>query len=187
MKKYFFTLIAVLLLVNLPMAFSQKKAAFTDKAQFLNERVESSLTVRLRADSVEMTSLIDTRKRCDYWFSELTKNNGNLFLSVTDCNDVIIGKKDLGSTIFTASDEEKGLLLYFAFADIIRNPGKSGLPVSKPQEYPGRAVTASSTDVNVDAGQHRSRYFLPLLPIILKRVNCITTTSIFLFTMSSMV
>lgn len=159
MNRFLFIVFAALISVNMPMAYSQKKAAFTDRAQFLNERVESALAGRLRADSVELTSLIDTRKRCDYWFSDLSVENGNLLLSVTDCNDAVAGKKDLGSTILTASDEEKALLLYYALSDIIRNPGKNAIPPVKAKEYTVNSEPEPASIVAADPGQHRSRYF----------------------------
>jgi hypothetical protein len=159
MKKIFaLTLIASILTVSLP-AVAQKKVALTDKAQFLTPGIETSLRDRLKADSLDLTSIIDTRIRCDYWFTTLSKTGNELLLSVLDCNDKPAGTKNLGTRIFSATDSEKALLVYFALSEIIKNPYKnSGENISVPvQAVP--ASTQGGEATLPDPGQHRTRYF----------------------------
>jgi hypothetical protein len=103
--------------------------------------------------------MIDTRNRCDYWFGTLSKVGNELILSVLDCNDKSIGTKNLGSRIFTATDSEKALLLYFNLTEIIKNPNKEtgeAVPVTT-QNAPS---VAQQNELPVpDPGQHRTRYF----------------------------
>jgi hypothetical protein len=97
--------------------------------------------------------MIDNRKRCEYWFATLTKTGDELQLSVTDCNDKTAGSKNLGTVIFSASDQEKALLLYYAISDVIRNPYKAATPVSQATTVQQEILPPP------DPGQHKSRYF----------------------------
>lgn len=149
---YNLTSIAGMILALTSSVAGQSKLVINDRAQVLNESVELMLSDRLHSDSVELTSLIDTRKRCEYWFAALLKTGNDLQLSILDCNDKEAGSKNLGSRILTAADSEKALLLHFAIAEIVKNPYTyiaEVTPSSTPQEA-GLAIS--------DPGQHRSRY-----------------------------
>ena len=145
--------------------FAQKYVVIDDRAQFLSESVESSLGVRLKDDSLELTSVIDSKKRCEYWFATMYKTGSELYLSIIDCNDRIAGKKNLGTVIFSASDSEKTLLLYFAVSEIIKNPYRLIEQAPSSQNIqslpsPGGLVIGGETIISEsDPGQHRSRYF----------------------------
>lgn len=149
---------AMLILMN--QVSAQSKLTVNDKAQFFSETVELLLRERLKADSVELTSLIDNRKRCDYWFATLVKSGSDLLLSVEDCIDKSAGNKNLGKVIFTASEEEKALLLYFALTEIINNPDINADPsvVSSVPSTSAGLTNRGDTILQSDQGQHRSRY-----------------------------
>ncbi|MBK7626860.1 MAG: hypothetical protein IPJ16_06610 [Bacteroidales bacterium] len=159
MKKNLFLLITAINLIAVSPVYTQSKVALTDKAGILTGETETMLSERLRADSYELTSMIDTRRRCDYWFVTLSTQDNELFMSVSDCNDKAAGSKNIGSKIVTANDSEKALLLYYAFSEIIKNPYKSTgdltpeslKEVSEEQSVQDKPLT--------DPGQHKSRYF----------------------------
>jgi hypothetical protein len=163
-KKVLFS-VAITLMLSLMPVLAQKKIAVDDRIQVLTEPVEAALGNRLRNDSIELTSVIDNKKRCDYWFATLNKYGNDLFLSVVDCNDKVAGTKDLGSVIFSATDSEKALLLYFAISDIIRNPyltvsNNAGAEKNQPLPQPSGLQSGPDTiEVANDPGQHKSRYF----------------------------
>jgi len=152
--KYVYILISVagMILLSTYSLPGQSKLVINDRAQFLNESIELMLSERLHSDSLELTSLIDNRQRCEYWFAALLKTGNDLQLSILDCNDKEAGSKNLGSRILTATDSEKALLLHFAIAEIVNNPYAyvaEAVPLSTPQE---------AVPVDSDPGQHRSRY-----------------------------
>lgn len=149
---------AAIILAVAPV-FAQSKVALTDKVQLITGETETLLKDRLQADSYELTSMIDTRKRCDYWFFTLSMKGDDLIMSVTDCNDKAAGSKNMGSKILTANDSEKALLLYFALSEILKNPYKDTVDLTP---EPERIVTTASADTLIaktDPGQHKTRYF----------------------------
>jgi hypothetical protein len=157
--------VAATFLLSIMPGMSQKKIVIDDRAQFLTEPVESALANRLRSDSVELTSVIDNKKRCEYWFATLIRTGSDINLSVIDCNDRVAGKKNLGTVINSAADSEKALLLYFAVSEIIRNPSlteSKGVGYENNQSIPqpsGLQAGNDTIEVVSDPGQHRSRYF----------------------------
>lgn len=156
MKKSLFITIAVTLILSLLPVAAQKKLAVNDNIQFLTADVETALKNRLAADTIELTSLVDTKKRCEYWFASLDREGNDLIISVKDCKDKAAGTRNLGSRIFSANDSEKALLLYFAISETLRNPYKStdgltNVQLQKQDTSAGVRIT--------DPGQHSTRYF----------------------------
>src|SRR5512133_1161258 len=94
--------ILIIFAVIIPIE-AQKKLVIIDKAQFINAEIEKILIDRLAAESIELTSIVDTKKRCDYWFANLVKSESGLQLELIDCNDKTAGTKNLGSRIMTAA------------------------------------------------------------------------------------
>ena len=161
MKDPLLIIIALILMTVAPTLNAQNKLAITDKAQFLSGRIETILADRLANDSIELTSIIDTRRRCDYLFATLITEGGELKLSVVDCNDKLAGSKNLGSRILEASDSEKALLLYFALSEILKGPYKAAGETA-PALAPATSAASSSSNNEfpiTDPGQHRTRYF----------------------------
>jgi hypothetical protein len=165
MKKIILAALTGILIFSVCPLSAQKKLAFNDRVQILSGPVESKLGERLKGDSIELTSLIDNRRRCDYWFATLLKTGADLFLNVVDCNDRQAGNRNLGSGIFSANDSEKALLIYFAVSDILKNP-YSNVEVTNPsvssQTLPSPESLSQSQNIQqpeADPGQHRSRYF----------------------------
>lgn len=165
MKKFLLSALTGILVFSVCPLTAQKKLTINDKAQILSDAVEASLGERLKGDSVELTSLIDNRRRCDYWFATLQKTGSDLQLNVMDCNDRQAGSRNLGSTIFSANDPEKTLLIYFAVSDIIRNPYKNVVettPYGVTPQIPSPESLNPSQNIplpEADPGQHKTRYF----------------------------
>jgi hypothetical protein len=147
-----FLTLALMIMATPYYGKAQSKIVINDRAQFLGEPFESLLRDRLQTDSIELTSMIDNRKRCDYWFATLLKTGNDLQLSILDCNDKEAGSKNLGSKIQAATDSEKALLLHFAISEIVKNP-YSSVTAAAPLTVTQETITDQS-----DPGQHRSRY-----------------------------
>ncbi len=159
MKKILFLIPAAIIILTADPVFAQTKVAVTDKVQLLTGDAESLLEERLKADSYELTSMIDTRRRCDYWFVTLSAQANELIMSVSDCNDKAAGSKNIGSKIMTANDSEKALLLYYALSEILKDPYKNTADLTP---EPGEVISAEQSAEVIpatDPGQHKSRYF----------------------------
>jgi hypothetical protein len=159
MKKSIFLSLAVMYIIVVSPAFSQSKVAITDKAQFLNEEIESMLSDRIKMDSLELTTMIDTRRRCDYWFVILAMQADELIITVLDCNEKFAGSKNIGSKVLSAKDSEKALLLYFAISEVLEKPYKKTAERGSQPIPEVSALTDDSELHGSEAGQHKTRYF----------------------------
>ena len=163
MKKRPFIWIILLFLASIVPTKAQNMLVINDVDGFLNEAVETALKNRLAGDSIELTSVLDMRRRCEYWIASLALKNNELTVTVTGCNDVVAGTKNIGSRIMQATDDDKAMLLYFALSEIFANPYKAGdtpIPVrqadmpTEPDQQP-----STTSRLAPDPDQHRSRYF----------------------------
>jgi hypothetical protein len=163
MKKRPLILILILFLASLLTTKAQNMLVINDVDSFINEAVEAALKNRLKGDSIELTTVLDMKRRCEYWLASLTLKNNELTLTVTGCNDVAAGTKNLGSRILQATDEDKAMLLYFALTEIFANPYRTEvvpLPAREGDFPVEQAQQADDTpQLSPDPEQHRSRYF----------------------------
>lgn len=163
MKKMPVTLIILLFLAFIMPVKAQNMLVINDISGFVDEPVETALKIRLEGDSITLTSVLDMRRRCEYWLASLALKNNELILTVTGCNDVVTGTKNLGSRILQATGQDKAMLLYFALSEIFANPAKTSDTQIPVQQEDAIAESQKQSDVapalipNPD--QHRSRYF----------------------------
>jgi hypothetical protein len=161
MKKTLFIMCALSVLFSVKPLLAQRKLAITDKSGTLSAEVETLLHERLMADSIELTSMVDMRRKCDYWFASLFLQENELVVSLMDCQDKPAGTKNLGSRILGASNDEKALLIYYALSELINAPYKN-LPAeipAVPPSIPAPIPAAPAVPAIADPGKHRSRYF----------------------------
>lgn len=138
---------------------AQNKIALDDRANILTSDAEAILKGRLEDENLELTSSVDFRNRCDYWFGTTYVDEEQVFISIKDCNDKITGVKNLGSRIFTANDQEKALLMYFAISEIISEPGKFVPEEKTPVVQPAYTPAYFTEPRELDPGEHKTRYF----------------------------
>jgi len=151
-----------LMLLSTSFLIAQDKLVIKDRIQFLTEGTEMLLQERLVADSLVIASMVDTRRLCEYWFMSLLKEGDELVMQILDCEDKPVGSRNLGSRIFSATDQEKTLLLYFALTEIIKNPYREMKEAVAPTPEPAaQAVVIEGKNVEpvVNPEQHKSRYF----------------------------
>ena len=160
MKKHILLSLIQLVIIAAPRLSAQSQLALSDKSGLVSSEVEAFLKDRFQTDGIELTSMVDFRKKCDYWFVTTYTQNNELILSVHDCHDHQAGTKNLGSMVLKAADSEKALLIYFAVSEILKEPGKA-LPVAKaPLAETVPADQASErTMEGTDPGIHKTRYF----------------------------
>ena len=135
------------------------KLVLDDQVQLLNEESEKLLGKRLRADSIELTSVVDFKQRCTYYYTELSSQGEDVLLSLTDCNQLLLGSKNLGSRVLTSSEQEVSMLLAFAILDIVSDPGKHMTAV---EILSSEKDVQSAEDVNREGtinDEHKTRYF----------------------------
>lgn len=156
MRKYLMIVCLSLISFAPGLIFAQSKISLDDRTGLVSTETENLLKERLLADSLDLTSLVDMKQKCQYWFAEISGQNDDLVLKISDCNQNTIGEKNLGSRIKTASPSEASLLLYFNLTEILMSPGKY-LPAEAPATTTVRTEGTGSTFRNGDA--HRSRYF----------------------------
>ena len=155
-KSILFVLGAIFLSVN---AFSQGMLVVDDRANLLNPGTELLVSESLRQDSIELTSVVDYKQRCLYYFTEFSVVGGEAFVTIRNCVDDVLGRKNLGTRILSSDDQEKSLLLTYALLDIIAEPGKhiavdrSNIAVQANQDNGGTFQGSALND------EHKSRYF----------------------------
>ncbi|HLN20608.1 MAG TPA: hypothetical protein VK213_05935 [Bacteroidales bacterium] len=161
------TLIGALIVLLVFPANAQNKLVINDRAEFLNNAVESALSDRLSADSITLSNLIDNRRRCEYWYATLVREKNNILVTVNDCNDKVAGSRDMGSVVVSATDAEKSTLLYFALSEILKN--KYSQADNRPGSVQLKQEEQASQDTTDPGTHHSSRYFFSPSSMNLKK------------------
>jgi hypothetical protein len=150
----------MVLAVTFLHAQAQQKLAMNDKALILSGETENLFVQRLQGDNLELTYSVDFKRKCEYWFAEISLENEDVVLTIKNCDDKIAGSKNLGKKIREVPDSDKAMLLYYAVSEILNEPYKNvpqpGVEASvqpSPLAPPARIVTP------INPGQHRTRYF----------------------------
>lgn len=149
------TLVMVFLLCGAGAA-AQNKLVIKDKPGVITSGVESILASRFANDSIELTSIIDTRIQCEYWIADLEIINGELHIQVTACNNNTAGRRNLGTGIISADEESRAMLVYFALSDIITHPYRE---TEETENVIARQTPVQQPDAPPDPGNHKTRYF----------------------------
>ncbi|MEN8229061.1 MAG: hypothetical protein ABFS38_12965 [Bacteroidota bacterium] len=156
MNRYVTTfLIALLFSVSV---YSQDKLVFDDRTGLLTGEVEELVKVKLAENDIEYTTLVDFKVKCEYYFTVLTLVEDDVVVSVMDCDDQLLGYKNLGSQIQTATPEEKSFLLSYNISEIIAAPGKY-TDQTETWEESSDTETEAPEDVSFETSDHNTRYF----------------------------
>lgn len=117
------TLPGLILSLICACSYSQTKIVLDDKAGIINNKTDSLLRNNLSENNIELVSLVDFRKKCEYTFSVLERTENNYRVTIEDCNSKLIGVKDLGQSFTNLKEYEKVIILSYALRDILENPG----------------------------------------------------------------
>jgi hypothetical protein len=181
------TLLFCTLLFFLLAVSAQDKLVINDRSGILSTELEGVISQKLREEGLSYTSVVDFTKRCEYFFSVLQKSGEDLLLRISDCNETLLGEKNLGSRMMTAMLSEQGILVSYAILDIISEPGKYMLPAVTEAPVPAAPVEAApSASVpaprrdSAFADEHNTRYFFAPSAYNLKKGESYYNTIYFL-------
>lgn len=165
------SVLVFVLLISPIFSLAQNKLVVDDRTGLLSAELEAVLTEKLAAEAISYTNTVDFRSPCSYYYAGLEKTGDDLILRIRDCDDNVLGAKNMGSSIKGASGEEQGLLLSFAIRDILSSPGAYLLyPATAPaaataapagpEAKPASQVQAESQPADTTlSNEHDSRYF----------------------------
>jgi len=155
-----FSVVISLLFISISIT-AQDKLTIADRAEILSTPLEILLHERLATDGIEFTLIVDMRSRCDYWFVSTYMINGELMITISDCNEEVAGSRNMGKSVLNATDNDKALLIYYAIKDIITEPGTYKIDNTEISTTEPSIAENSESYVSPepDAGEHRSRYF----------------------------
>lgn len=145
------------LFIFLPL-YPQSMIVINDQAQLLNNNTEKLLTEKLEARNLEYTKVVDFSDRCNYYFGTLRQIDNDIILQLKDCNDMLFGKKSLGRSLISATEEEKAILISFALFDLTEQlpteiiDDEEEFQDEKPEKLPAE-------DILPLENEHTSRYF----------------------------
>ena len=161
-------------------AFSQNKLVLDDRLDLVSGEVEELLKEKLAEEDILYETIVNYKTRCEYYFSEITGESSDAVLTIKDCDDRLIGRKNLGSRIVTVSSQEKVVLLSYAVMDILNEPGKfNDNPVSEAEMLP---LTPEMEQLMADplVNEHDTRYFFAPSAYNLKKGELYYNTVYFL-------
>jgi len=157
-----FILISILSVIVFTVS-AQSKIVIDDRSSIINEQVENLLKEKFQDKNLELTSSVDFKTKCDYYFATISQNNRGFVIKVEDCENTILGSLFAGSHLNEAGDQEKAVILFYNISDIIENPSYSD-SYSKTDDETAEAVHPDSIE-----SEHDSRYFFAPSALPLKK------------------
>ncbi|MBN2485059.1 MAG: hypothetical protein JXB34_03700 [Bacteroidales bacterium] len=157
--------IVAFVLLHIVAAFSQTKIVVENKAGSLSPEFDSALQQKLTEFNLELVTLVDFKKKCDYFFAELLTEGQNTLLKLKNCNDILLGEKDLGYSFDVLNDNNKAVVLGIAIFDIVENPKEYAAKQNfnkATEQNPPAAVEEIPLEADIRNGQptnqHQSRH-----------------------------
>ncbi len=165
--KGFLFYILVFLLCSIS-SFAQRMVVINDQSNVMTEEMEAALSEHLAQDQLTLTSMVDFKNKCDYYYVTLTAEN-QPSIEVARCNDESLGSRTLGKNYDAISPKDQPVLIYYAISDIIENPS-----VQPEVQQDGDTTQSTSTT------EHGSRYFFAPAAYGLKKGELYYSTLYFL-------
>ncbi len=159
---------------------AQDKFVIDDRSGLLTSELEEKLVQKLQEEDLSLTSMVDFTKRCEYYFSSFQKSGDDLLIKISDCNEVILGEKNLGSRITTAPVSEQGVLISYAILDILSEPGKYFFSAPATAQATTAASPPAPKKDSAFADEHNTRYFFAPSAYTLKKGEAYYNTVYFL-------
>lgn len=171
------------LIISSLFASAQDKIAIDDRTDILSVELEKVLGEKLEQEGLALTQMVDFSKRCEYYFSVLKKTDEDLIIILNDCEQALLGEKNLGSGILSAPPSEQAILISYALMDMIREPGKYISAAPAATQTPGAEGSEGSAPQRRDsayADEHNTRYFFAPSAYNLKKGEAYYNTIYFL-------
>ncbi len=157
MSKYVLLLLIAVNVCN--TSYSQDKLVIDDRSDLLTAEIEELLEAKLAESDIGYTTMVDFKVRCEYYFSELTLMGDDVLISVKDCNNNILGSKNLGTLIHSSTAQEKSFLLSYNILEIVANPEKYFDQVGGTEADEPNKEDEASGDTEHQINEHNTRYF----------------------------
>ena len=157
MKSIFPVIGIIFLSIVVFQAKAQDKIVIDDRTSVLNAEVETLLQKKFLEKNLFLTNSVDFREKCDYYFSTISKTERGYELKIEDCNNKELGSVFAGSNLESISNEEKAVIIFYNFWDIINNPNNSKTESSKSEST--QADNEQNITTDSDVAEHDSRYF----------------------------
>jgi hypothetical protein len=157
--------------------YSQDNLVIDDRTGLLTDEIAKIVTGKLAEDNISYTTTVDYSSRCNYYFSKLVIEGEDVVATVEDCDNTLLGSKNLGNRILSSSTDEQGLLISYALLDMVSNPGKY---VTIIPSSPDDVVTVNVQIDSAVTSDHNSRYFFAPSAYNLKKGELYYNTVYFL-------
>ncbi|MEZ5070276.1 MAG: hypothetical protein R2751_04720 [Bacteroidales bacterium] len=143
---------------------AQDKLVLDDRSQLMHPGLEQALGEKLLERGIQYTTTVDYRSRCEYRFAELHLQNDQYFLRVKDCNDALLGSKNLGGQLAGLETAEQAFLLAYNLQEILAQPGiytdgEENRPATVPDMERDGTPTTELAPVPPGQNEHETRYF----------------------------
>jgi hypothetical protein len=146
MKGY---LVLLGLLFSLNVVVAQDQIVFDDRVNLISSQVEYLLSEKLKQNDISLSTTVDIKEKCRYYFAKIYKNEDRIITEVENCDGKLLGSKSNGENLLSSNDEEKAIVIYYAVLDIIQNP-------TMPEKDLSDNSQAENENIN---SEHDSRYF----------------------------
>lgn len=171
----FFTLI-----FSVQALSAQDKLVIDDRSNMMSSELEGLITQKLLENKISLTNMVDFTKSCEYYFAVLQESGNDLTIKMNDCNDELLGEKNLGSRIRTAPVSEQGVLISYALLDILSEPGKFILTAPTESQSESSEAAPPPRKDSAYADEHNTRYFFAPSAYTLKKGESYYNTIYFL-------
>jgi hypothetical protein len=159
---------------------SQTKLVIDDRAGLLTDEVVDELGIRLAAKGIEYVTTVDFSAPCDYYFTSIRPQDRDVTVSVSDCDDRLLGSRSLGAGIHDVALTERSFLIAYTISEIVSGTGD---PVAKAPEDQAAVQDVSPAEESMagpSANEHDTRYFFAPTAFNLKKGQLYYNTVYFL-------
>lgn len=125
----------LLLIAFAGTAFSQT-LVLDDKTGLISEKTRAELITNLAANQIELVNEVDFSRKCDYLFVELRPEGSNDIVRLLNCKDKVLGSKNFGRDLKSASESERSVLMAVAIRNLLKSTEDTKqAPVYEEQEF----------------------------------------------------
>ncbi|SMG29655.1 hypothetical protein SAMN05661096_01885 [Marivirga sericea] len=145
-------------------AQAQSKIVIDDRTSVLTDEVENLLQKKFLEKNLYLTTSVDFKNKCDYYFASILKSDRTYFMEVENCDNELLGSVSAGSSLESASASEKAVIIFYNIIDLIENPA-----APQSNDFKGDFKTEQYIHPDSMISEHDSRYFFAPTALPLKK------------------
>lgn len=165
----------LLILFNVQSAFAQDKLVIDDETGLILP-LSGLLNNQLKESNLEIVSVVDFNKICDYTFVKFAFDGDEIVVEMTLCKKVQVGTKKMSRTFLSMSDDERVIIVKYTILDIYENK-EPLLKQNMHEKKGGNANEELSENKELEEdtvlikyrNEHNTRYFYTPTAFNLKR------------------